>query len=267
MSASVAFNRKNASNLAWLQSEVIREARRQKIDLSPKAMEAILWPITQHLPRPKPIQPSISRNRNAEDQIHQDLFARFMTAHLLPILKAGSAGNGPNGQLIPSYIPPLINAFRLVLGDNIISQSAGYLTQLEKRYSIEADSEIKKGFYQALAVDPHSKALFAEFTLRFLLSFERYSRRKNWLMKVVNSSLDKGYTIQEPKPMAPDFTMVHFTHFMTALALESNNSPQPNQLLRRILLRRFSSEHLPRFQAIFEAIQRDYAEVTLYSFQ
>ena len=147
MPSSVAYHRKRASNLAWLQSEVIREARRQQIDLSPKAMEAILLPITQHLPKPKPVQRANSNVPYAEGKVQQDLFARFMTAHLLPILKKGSAGNGPNGQLLPSYISPLITAFRLVLGDHLIGQSTSYMAQLEKRYWDEAGSRIKKDLY------------------------------------------------------------------------------------------------------------------------
>lgn len=230
-------------------------------------MEAILRPITQKLPKLKPVEKVLSRRGNPKGQVNQTLFNTFMTAHLLPILTMGSAGNGPNGQLIPAYINPLICAFRLVLGDHIIGQSSTYIMKLEQRYQDEAQAGTKRDYLRALAADPHSKALFGEFALRFLLSFERYSRRKSWLIHIVNTSLEENSLTGDFDRTLPDFTVVHFAHFMTSLALESKNSPKPNQLLSRMLLRRFSHEHLPRFQKIFKAIQRNYAEVTLYAFQ
>jgi len=229
-------------------------------------MEAILRPITQKLPKLKPIEKVRARQGHTPEQLNQDLFSTFMRAHLLPVLTMASAGNGPNGQLVPAYISPIISAFRLVLGDHIIGQSSAYILKLEQRYQEEAQAGTKRAYYQALAADPHSKTLFAEFVLRFLLSFERYSRRKNWLIRVVNSNLGDSPRIRDYTKPLGDFTVVHFAHFMTSLALETKNSPKPNRLLSRMLLRRFSKDHLPRFQTIFEAIQRDYAKMILYSF-
>ena len=267
MAAAGATQRKTGLQLSWLQSEVIREARRNNIELTPQAIEAILRPITQKIPMRQPAKTISKKHKPIIKPASADLLTTFMTAHLVPILKMGSAGNGPNGQLLPSYISPLITAFRLVLGEQIIAESSSCILQLENRYRLEHQGRNKIAYLQALAADPHSKALFAEFTIRFLLSFERYSHRKRWFIRVINSeNTNKAYG--EPNPARPpDFTVVHFAHFMASLALETKNAPKPHQGLGRMILRRFSAEYLERFQTIFKAIQRDYAQVTLYSFQ
>ena len=188
-----------------------------------------------------------------------DPFTRIITAPYLHLL-ADKRGNGiENGLFSRRIVPGILNATRLLVGDEMIEECRLRCNETLNRLQETALDLDTDSFWRKVYTDRASKAVRAEIFSKLVMRFSKYKRRKTWFLRVLNGELA---LTQESASSDEDYDwQFHEGHFVKLLVAAFTTSKNPREYKPSIpatIQRDYGPEGLATSSEVLRKVHEDF---------
>lgn len=207
----------------------------------------------------KAVQSSSVEDADQDSDLGWDPFTRVVTAPYLHLL-ADKHGNGiESGLFSRRIVPGILNAARLLIGDEMIEDCRLNCNETLNRLQETALDLNTKTFWHKIYVDPASKGVRAEIFARLVMRFAKYKRRKTWFIRVINGEL----ALTQDSAMSDEdydwqFHEGHFVKLLVAVFATAKNPREFKPAIPATISRDYGPEGLETAKAVLRKIHEDF---------
>jgi len=199
------------------------------------------------------------RSGDKDSDLGWDPFTRIITAPCLHLL-ADKRGNGlENGMFSRRIVPGILNATRLLVGDEMIEECRLRCNETLNRLQETALDLDTDTFWQKVYVDRASKAVRAEIFAKLVMRFSKYKRRKTWFLRVLNGELA---LTQESAASDEDYEWQfhegHFVQLLVAVFATSKNPREYKPSIPATIQRDYGPEGLETSTKVLRKVHEDF---------
>ncbi|MBT6179314.1 MAG: hypothetical protein HOI23_18860 [Deltaproteobacteria bacterium] len=199
------------------------------------------------------------RAGDKDSDLGWDPFTRVLTAPFLHLL-ADKRGNGlENGMFSRRIVPGLLNATRLLVGDEMIETCRLRCNETLNRLQETALDLDTDKFWQKVYLDRASKSVRAEIFSKLVMRLAKYKRRKTWFLRVLNGELA---LTQESAASDADYDWQfhegHFVQWLVAVFATSKNPREYKPTIPATVQRDYGPEGLQVAEQVLRKIHEDF---------